>query len=200
MNGDLLKEIISNWHISIPIIIIVGTALWKAIWKASLWFHGVNVHMDTSNGFMVKTDEKLVYLTRRIDALYDFLINRSGRAVDISSSPLSLSDYGEQISQAVDAPSLAESYAKRLQAQSADMNPYQIQELCFDFSRDNLLHDLKEHDNANYDKLTRCAFKEGIEVEKILRVIGILMRDILLNQAGHAPTAVDDRAPQTSDS
>ncbi len=44
---------------------------------------------------------------------------------------------------------LARHYANRLQDKSVGLNSYQIQGLCFDFARDDLLEDLEEHDKAN---------------------------------------------------
>ncbi len=169
-------------------------------WRAGGWVGVTRVQISHINEKIDKLADDFKALNTRVDKLYDRLFLRPSQSVTQSLSPISLSDYGKKISQDIDAPSLAKQYVNVLQDKSVGMNPYQIQELCFAFDRDELIKDMEEHDKDNFTKVTTCAFQEGIAVETITRVIGILMRDILLEQAGHAHTAVDDHAPRASDS
>ncbi len=150
---------------------------------------------ESTNARFATLTESVSALSGVVETLQKVVSQAIGKPIAGSSSPLLLNDYGKTLSQAVDAPSLAERYTKGLETKIATMNPYQIQELCFDFADTSILGDLEKNDKENFDKVTACAYKEGIKADKIMRVIGILMRDMLLNQAGHAPTTVDDHAP-----
>ena len=149
-------------------------------------------------GWKGNIEDELRRLSMRMDDFHTFLSSKFGNPLVASLSPLALNERGQQIAKTIDAAPLASHYADQLQDQVGTMNAYQIQELCFAFARDHLLKDLEATDAVNFNRVTTCAYEEGIDPAEIMRVIGILMRDILLKNAGHSHQAVDDHTPPTS--
>ena len=170
--------------IMVVFLIVFPVVAWKWAWKVRGWKSDI--------------ENELRRLTKKMDGFHIFLSSKFGAPLVESLSPLALNERGQQIAKKIDAESLANHYMAQLQDQVDTMNAYQIQELCFAFARDRLLKDLEANDADNFDRVTSCAYQEGIDPAEIMRVIGILMRDILLKNAGHSHQAVDDHAPPTS--
>ena len=104
------------------------------------------------------------------------------------SSPLSLSEYGQKLSDKIDASAIASKYKRQLISvvKEQNMRPYQIQQSCFDFSKKEILSDLKENDEEQYNKLTDVAFNEGVEVEVLMKITGLVLRDQVLEAFNEA--------------
>ena len=104
------------------------------------------------------------------------------------SSPLSLSEYGQKLSDKIDAPAIASKYKRQLISvvKEQNMRPYQIQQSCFDFSKKEIISDLKENDEEQYNKLTDVAFNEGVEVEVLMKITGLVLRDQVLEAFNEA--------------
>ncbi len=169
----------------LAILFIAPFITWRVAWNI--------------RGWKSETDNELKQLNKQVDGLRKFMFSTFGRPIDVSTSPIALSEYGKELSQGVDAPSLATRYAERLKGNVGDKNAYQIQELCFEYAKTKILKDIEAHDAERFNTLTTYAFEEGIDTDKIMRVIGILMRDILLKHTGLSPKSIDDHTPPTSD-
>ena len=104
------------------------------------------------------------------------------------SSPLSLSEYGQKLSDKIDASAIASKYKRQLISvvKEQNMRPYQIQQSCFDFSKKEILSDLKENDEEQYNQLTDVAFNEGVEVEVLMKITGLVLRDQVLEAFNEA--------------
>ena len=99
-----------------------------------------------------------------------------------SDSPLSLSDYGQGLSDKINAHAIAAKYKERLisMAKEQNMRPYQIQQCCFEYASKEILKDLEKNDKERYYLLTDAAFNEGVEIEKLLQITGLVLRDQVL--------------------
>ncbi len=175
------------------------------LWKVARWTKGVDESVTNTAKTIKRLEENVQHLTVRVDTLHDRVNELYARMdklsdrvdklyrlfttfldqqVDRATSPRSLTDYGEKLSQRIDAPSLATRYTDRLRGKVGAMNAWQIQELCFHHAQNEIMKDLQENDASLFDQITMCAYEEGIEPTKIMRVVGIVMRDILLKQTG----------------
>ena len=111
---------------------------------------------------------------------------------DISTaSPLKLTDSGEKTAKSIHAYQLAEKYGDRVSLEK-DANAYQIQQACFAFSEKELLSQLDKNERQHLEKQ---AFEQGTNVAHFLKIIGILIRDRVLQSRGMQSREIDDNAP-----
>ncbi len=73
------------------------------------------------------------------------LLDKWGPSVIQSSSPVSLTEYGKEIADKVEAKRIASAYADKLKDEKDidSMNSYEIQEYCFSYAKEKLLANLK---------------------------------------------------------
>jgi len=205
----LLKDNVLN-------VMIIGIVLsvW-ASWKIARWSKGVDTSIKHTEQNIERLTENVQHLTnsfgrldarvdalsnrvdalnnridalsQKVDTLYQIFIVFLGHRVEKTTSPRTLTDYGTKLSQQIDAPSLAAHYALSLREKIGSMNAWQIQELCFNHAENEIMNDLQQHDRDRYNQITMCAYREGIELSQVMRVVGIVMRDQLLQQTGQLP-------------
>ena len=178
---NLIRPLIES---PITWIIIAGIFLWKtATWKTTI------------ENKLSSLSEKLSSLSEKVEKVYDVIINRFGHSVEQTSSPITLNNYGKDLSERIDSKTIVNKYVDLLYEQTKNMNAYQVQEHCFLFSKDELLPKLQETDKEYFDKISSVAFDDGIDIEKIARVIGIELRDRILSMHGKLQTEIDDHLP-----
>lgn len=115
----------------------------------------------------------IIALTERVNNL------DVGKRVVETASPIALTDYGRGLSELVRAKELASKYINEVALSLDDANEYQIQEACAVFAENQLLNNLKADERAFLEMI---AYQDGIEISKITRVIGVEMRDLLLEK------------------
>ena len=93
-------------------------------------------------------------------------------------SPRALTEKGRILSKAVNAKDLATKYRSHLGSVNTKQ-AYDIQEACLAFAELDMLEALDDEDSRAVKKY---AYENGISVERVLRVIGIEMRDMILAQ------------------
>ena len=200
----LLKDNILN-------VIIIGffLSVW-ASWKIARWSKGVDASLKRTEQCLDRLEEtvhridarvdalstrvdtlstRVDTISQKVDALYHIFMVFLGHRVERTTSPRTLTDYGTKLSLEIDAPSLAAHYAAGLRDKIGSMNAWQIQELCFNHAENEIMNDLQQHDIDRYNQITMCACREGIELSQVMRVVGLVMRDQLLRQAGQLPRA-----------
>ena len=91
-----------------------------------------------------------------------------------NAGPIRLSEPGERISKDIDAKAWAEEETQKLIGQSRGMTPYQVQELSFDHAK------AFEPDDALLVEMQQSSFETGIDLEGVRRVLGVELRDRLL--------------------
>ena len=95
----------------------------------------------------------------------------------VGSSPIKLTDLGKSISDEVGARKTAQQLSSKLIERAKDKNPYEIQDLCFNYIRDEYVPDIKL-----LKKLQVCAYENGVDIDKILDVLAVELRDVLLEK------------------
>ena len=135
---------------------------------------GIHSDIGVMNSNITSMCTKMDILFQRIEKLPSNVFQ--------SDSPLSLSDYGQGLSDKINAHAIAAKYKERLisMAREQNMRPYQIQQCCFEYASKEILKDLEKNDKERYYLLTDAAFNEGVEIEKLLQITGLVLRDQVL--------------------
>ncbi len=165
-------------------IIILSVLFWKIpVWKTKI------------EKSIEHIKENLEKLEKKYEQIHDMLLG----AVDVQlvkrSSPLTLTDFGTEISEQIGAAEIARKYAKILLPETKHLNAYQIQEYCFKYCKEELLNDLGESNPSQYELIHTVAFENGIKIDKITGVVGIKLRDAILSISGTSHSDIDKHSP-----
>lgn len=149
------------------IFIVVGLAALGAIWKLGNWM-GRQDEFSKTVGKSIETIQS--------DIKKIFRVLSEGKTIE-SSSPLRLTDLGKSISKFLDAAAWAERIADEIVENVQDKNPYGIQTYCFELvKKDEFLSE------ETRKKVEDAAYNNGIEIDKVERVLAIELRDVLLKR------------------
>ncbi len=88
-------------------------------------------------------------------------------------SPLRLTDLGKRISSHIDANQWAQKTAKQLVDKTVSMDSFQVQEMSFQHSKE------FEPDESMLKKMRESAFQEGLNLDGVRSVLGVVLRDEL---------------------
>ena len=173
---------LQNWGwIVVAAIAVIGT-----IYKIIKWTAVVESDRHQFREFMNEVREDIKKILQRIPG---------GEPVEKVTSPIALTDYGKDLSQSINASEIADIYIIRVTKDVEKFNAYEIQEYCFSFSKNDLLNDLKTNHSARHDKIHEVAFEQGIDVEKITRVIALELRDKILSTLNKRHSEIDHHSP-----
>ena len=154
-------------------------AMVTAILAASSALVGIGVWIGSVNSDRKNFREFMTHVRKRIDDIFDRLPN----PLTNSSSPLSLTEMGREISVEIDARQWAARNLHDAKKATANKSPYETQQDCFDRAKmENLSGEEKR-------KVEDAAFNRGLTVSQILDVLAIELRDMLLspNQLDNLP-------------
>ena len=121
--------------------------------------------------FMAEVRGQLESITRALGQL-----GVKGASIANSQSPLTLNDFGQEISQAFGAKAWAEAHMDDVREKVAGKSAYDIQQFCFDYVTENIL---------TKDELQRAksiTFENGTILLNVLRVLAFELRDLLLTE------------------
>ena len=183
-----------------PSIWIVISLFAFFLWKASAWKTNVENKLSNVENGLSNIEKVVEKLSKKVDALYNIIMEKYGRSVDQASSPVTLSDYGKDIAGRIDVEKIVSVYADKLHRETKNMNAYQIQEHCFDFCNNKLVKDLEKKNKEFFEKLSEVAFADGVDIEKITRVVGIKLRDRVLEMKDIVHAEVDQHSPSPGES
>ena len=124
-----------------------------------------------------KVAERLDKIAERLSKLEQRVAHIEGRygssAPAASASPLRLTDYGEEISTAVSAPSWAEETAETLRRQVTDKQPYEVAEVSYDAGQEYTLS----------PQVREAMYEYGYSDDHVRTVLGIVLRDELIGES-----------------
>ena len=140
------------------------------VFKFGSWYGEVNSDRKVFKEFMQKVDKHIEKVDKRIDEI----LRRLPSDPTASTSPIHLTELGEQISENIDAKAWAAEVAQELIDQTKDMNPFQVQTLSFDYAES------FEPDDKLLAKMQQSAYEAGINLDGVERVLGVELRDHLL--------------------
>lgn len=175
MNAAFYKSIVEflEGHIvSALITLVVGVAI--ASWKISGWKTKVDSTSSELKDFIKEIREDIKSILGRM------------RTPVESGSPLVLNDLGKKIASEIEADKwmvqIAVDIHERLED---DKDPYEIQEKSFEYAQKSFLANLTPDAGVELEKKIRLsAYNNGLEVKQVLEVIGITLRDKVLEICG----------------
>ena len=144
-----------------PLFLLVAASTLIGV---GIWIGKVNEHRNTVHAFMVEIREDIKRILGRLPS-----------ATVGGHSPLQLTELGQSISEALDAPRWAEGSARMLAVRAKGKLPFDIQDFCMRYVH----HEF--HPSADLEaKIKSCAYENGIDSKQVLDVLAIELRDKLL--------------------
>ena len=168
------------WALGISITVLL--VAFAAIFKLGNWYGEVNSDRKRYDQVIEDIRRELGEIRKDIKDIF----RRLPPEPTTSTSPIRLSDIGEQISNDIDAKAWAEEMAQNLIGEAKGMTPYRVQELSFDHASS------FEPDNALLDRMQQSSFETGIDLEGVRRVLGVELRDRLLQLNGKLESSSDN--------
>ena len=156
----------SAYWVVISVTVALVTALFTfavLVFKFGSWYGEVNSDRKMFKEFM-----------REIRKNINDILDRLSPPPTISESPIRLSELGERISKNIGAKAWAAEVAQELVDQARGMDPFQVQTLSFDHAKS------FEPDDELLAKMRQSAYEAGIDLEGVERVLGVELRDNLL--------------------
>ena len=157
-----------NAWLFIPSSVIALIAAGTLGFKLSQWVSDVNADRKEFRAFMEEMRTKIESILSRLPPVPA----RDG-------SPLRLTDLGERITQTLGGRAWAQETAAVLAERARGKQPYDIQELCTAYVREEF------QPTAELDaQIKACAYEGSIKREQVLEVLAIELRDVLLERSG----------------
>ncbi len=125
-------------------------ALSFLFWKVPVWKTKIEKNIE-------HIKENLDKLEKKYEKIHDMLFGAVGYQLVRISSPLTLTDFGTEISKQISADEIAGKYANKLLPETKDLNAYQVQEYCFNYCKEDLLNDLKASNPNQYELIHSVA-------------------------------------------
>lgn len=144
--------------IDTPAVLIVGAATGLA-WLL-LWIGGIKEHKSSVTKFMTEIREDIKKILNRLPA------DPIG-----AKSPLSLTDYGEKIAEAVGAKSWAREHAEIVRGRVVGKPAYEVEDVSFAYARDELVLS---------PSMREVMYEHGYSSEHVRSVPGVVLRDELI--------------------
>ena len=168
-----------EWFSNPATWIIVGISLLSVVigatWKAASW--KTKVDSDRSD-FKSRLDSFVAEIRTDIKRIFERLPAPQTVA---GASPLRLTELGQRISTRLNAGAIADELVPILRERTEGKAPYEIQEMCFKYIRDEY-----EPPPETQALILQCAFDDGVAKDGVLDVIAIELRDRLLSPSDQA--------------
>lgn len=151
--------------------LLAGTvmAVITVIFYIGRWVGGINA-------FKSGAVSTLVNLLEEIRDDIRTLLERVPAVHIARGSPLRLTDLGRTVSEALDAQTWMATLADELGQRTAeDMSPYDVQEFCFSYMREDFAPTLEQS-----NRIKACAYDNGLGEQDVLEILAIELRDTLL--------------------
>ena len=162
-----------EWAETTPWWVVAGLAVTfiAAIIKFARWTGRVDSRLNALDKAIAGLRKEIAEIREDIRKL---LHGQSAKTIS-SDSPLKLTELGQRISTSLDTPSIADGLARELRARAEGKQPYDIQELSFDFVRD----EYRPSDEVDA-RIKQCAYENGLDRDAVLDVLAVQLRDRLL--------------------
>ena len=154
-----------NWIV--PIVLVVIAAV-TAAGKLIYWMGEVNADRNGINEFMKEIRDDIKKILRRLPA-----------PTTKNSSPIQLTKLGRSISDELNTRDWVDRIAPSLTERVKGKRPFEIQNFCFDYVKDEF-----EPDAAQLLRLQESAYENAIDLDGVLDVFAIELRDRLLELTG----------------
>ena len=164
-----------DWF-SNPVAWIFGLALAGLAWKVGSWTKEVDSNLNEISSNLSNINVKLNSFMTELRADFKLILERLPPATVFgAASPLQLTVDGQSISQTLDASGWAADIAPMLAQRVEGMAPYDIQEFCRSYVRD----EFRPSPELEV-KIKECAYQNALDRQSVLDVLMVELRDQLL--------------------
>ena len=162
----------SYWALGISLTLMI--AIITSAYRFGVWRGKVDNDRTSFKEFMseVRADIKLI-------------LTRLPPTPTTSASPIRLTDLGEHISNSIDAKNWAIKTAQELVGETNDMDAFEIQDFSFKHAK------VFDPDEALLGKMRETAFESGIDLSGVRNVLGVVLRDELLQMNNLQHSSLD---------
>jgi len=176
----LLSKLIDELNSSVFVLLAMLTASFMMVFRIGKWAQQFS-HQDQKINSLQGLSEKIIVLQKKVDLIYQ---NTHPNKVVGSFSPTSLTETGLSIARRVEASKILDLYFESLDSFVQAQQPktaYDIQVAAFRVAKERLLPLL---DATTFTALKNEAYSNGILLEDILMIFGVLLRNKILMRKG----------------
>ena len=162
------------WLVAVGILVTVagvGITVIILVFKSGKWVGQVDKTLTNLDNAI----ERLEASFRELAADLKTLLRWQGSPTMGGKSPLNLTEIGKTVSETLDMPNMAERLVPSLKSRVEGMSPYDIQEFCFDYIRDEYQPDAEDE-----KRIKDCAYDNGLDRDDVTDVLAIMLRDKLI--------------------
>lgn len=157
-----------DW-LTLSAILVIG----GIIFAFGKWYGAVNSDRKSFKEFMSEIREDIEGIRTKIE---DVLRRLPPPPLITGKSPLSLTEFGEEIAGELDAENWANDLAYDIWEDVQEMKDYEVHEYCFDRVRsDDFTGDMR-------DTIKEVAYENGINTDGVYDVLAIVLRDTILEK------------------
>ena len=183
--NNMMRFLSENWLDVSVLAIILG----YIVWHVAAWFTRTE-HTGSRIDGLEKSNEGLQRWQGEVDAdresfkefmrgiratINEILLRLPPKPIAMSESPLALTEHGKMLSREIDAAKWASEHCQEARKETAGKSPFDIQKFCEGYVNFEKL-------SADYqEKVKQVAFDNGLELDQLMRVLSIELRDVLLN-------------------
>ena len=164
-----------EWYIN-PLVWIGALSLSAVavgiIFGAGQWKGKVDSDREAFKAFMASIKQDIEKIHSRIDDIFGKL---GGPATLKTSSPITLTELGQSVSETLGATAWAVARANELSPRVAGAVAYDIQVFAFEYVEKDAVFDA-----AMEEAIKQCAYEYGLRRKQVLDVLAIELRDRLL--------------------
>ena len=176
----LVSKLIDELNSSVFVLLAMLAASFLMAFRIGKWTQQFS-HQDQKINSLQGLSEKIIVLQTKVDLIYQ---NTHPNKVVGSFSPTSLTETGLDIARRVNASKILDLHFESLDALVQTLQPesaYDIQVAAFRIAKEGLLPLL---DAATFIALKNEAYSNGILLEDILMIFGVLLRNKILMRSG----------------
>ena len=176
----LISKLIDELNSSVFVLLAMLAASFLITFRIGKWTQQF-FHQDQKINSLQGLSEKIIVLQTKIDLIYQ---NTHPNKVVGSFSPISLTETGMNIARRIDASKILDLYFEDLDSLVQAQQPktaYDIQVATFRIVKERLLPLV---DTTTFTALKNEAYSNGILLEDILMIFGVLLRNKILLRSG----------------
>lgn len=185
--SDLIKQLNSSVWVLIALLFVAFYLVSKVSNLIGKWSEKSS-HQDEKIGNLSNLAKDVIVMQTKVEMIYQ---NTLKTPLVMSSSPLTLTNAGKEISEKIEANKILQKYISQLCSEvelTSPKNAYDIQMAAIKIVKEKLISFLNEKELTD---IKNQAYLRGILVEDVLSVFGILLRNHILNEKGIPIADVD---------
>ncbi|MFH1564619.1 MAG: hypothetical protein ABIC82_02090 [bacterium] len=191
----LIEQLNSSVFVLLAILVLAFWAIYKIAAMVTL-FGGFKEERAETKKDLTDIKKDVAKVTATVDLLYQSHLYQNHLPTVKSYSPLSLTDKGKDISDALKLEGKVASHWSEIKSKIEEKNlsnPYDIQTASLDLARD-CFETIFTNEERN--EMKQYAFKNGLNILEFFPIIGIITRDKFLTERGINLSEVDEHDPK----